>query len=234
MAVAGTARNVATTRRASDRVLMDQGTAASAEQYWESRYRDEGRVWSGRPNPLLVREVEQLPPGTALDLGCGEGGDAIWLAGRGWQVTAVDVSATALRRGADHAREAGVAAGIRWDRHDLSRSFPEGSFDLVSAQFLHSPVAADGEREDVLRRAAAAVAPGGVLLVVGHAGWPSWQEDPPFEHHFATTAEVLGALDLEPGRWKVELEEIVERDFPDPDGRPGRREDNVLRVRRLA
>jgi SAM-dependent methyltransferase len=217
---------------------MDQDTTAtdttSAEQYWEARYRDEGRVWSGRANPLLVREVAQLRPGTALDLGCGEGGDAIWLAAHGWQVTAVDVSATALRRGADHAREAGVGAGIRWERHDLSRSFPEGSFDLVSAQFLHSPVAAGGEREEILRRAAAAVAPGGTLLVVGHAGWPSWQEAPPFEHHFPTTGEVLDALGLEPGRWVVELEEVVERDFPDPDGRPGHREDNVLRVRRTA
>ena len=211
---------------------MDQDIATSAEQYWEERYRDGGRVWSGRPNPLLVREVEALPPGTALDLGCGEGGDAIWLAARGWRVTAVDVSATALRRGAEHAREAGVADLVRWERHDLSRSFPEGSFDLVSAQFLHSPVAADGEREAILRRAAAAVAPNGILLVVGHAGWPSWQEEPPFDVHFPTTGDVLDALDLEPGRWHVELEEVVERELPDPDGRPGRREDNVLRLER--
>ncbi|GAA5138895.1 class I SAM-dependent methyltransferase [Pseudonocardia adelaidensis] len=206
----------------------------SAEEFWEERYGDEERVWSGRPNPLLVREVAPLSPGSALDLGCGEGGDAIWLAARGWRVTAVDVSATALRRGADHAREAGVAEAIRWERHDLSRSFPEGAFDLVSAQFLHSPVAAEGEREAILRRAAAAVAPGGVLLVAGHAGWPSWQEVPPFEHHFPTTGEVLGALELEPRRWVVELEEVVERELPDPDGRPGHRTDNVLRVRRLA
>jgi SAM-dependent methyltransferase len=212
---------------------MDQDIATSAEQYWEERYRDEDRVWSGRPNPLLVREVA-LPPGTALDLGCGEGGDAIWLAARGWRVTAVDVSATALRRGAEHAREADVAESVHWERHDLSRSFPEGSFDLVSAQFLHSPVAADGEREAILRRAAAAVAPNGILLVVGHAGWPSWQEEPPFEVHFPTTSEVIDALDLEPGRWHVELEEVVERELPDPDGRPGRRPDNVLRLKRSA
>jgi SAM-dependent methyltransferase len=212
---------------------MDQDTVTSAEQYWEERYRDEGRVWSGQPNQLLVREAGPLPPGTALDLGCGEGGDAIWLAAQGWQVTAVDVSDTALRRGGDHARDAGVAAKISWERHDLSRSFPEGSFDLVSAQFLHSPVAADGEREAILRRAAAAVAPGGILLVAGHAGWPSWQEEPPFDYNFPTTGEVLDALNLEPGRWRVEVEEVVERELADPDGRAGRREDNILRVRRL-
>lgn len=211
---------------------MEQETAPSAEQFWEERYRDEARVWSGRPNPLLVREVEALPPGTALDLGCGEGGDAVWLAGRGWRVTAVDISDTALRRGAEHAREAGVAAAVRWERHDLSQTFPEGTFDLVSAQFLHSPVARDGEREAILRRAAAAVAPGGVLLVGGHAGWPSWQHESPFEHHFPTTGEVLAALDLEPDRWDVEREEVVERALPAPDGSPGRRTDNILRVRR--
>jgi SAM-dependent methyltransferase len=213
--------------------LMDHDTATSAEQYWEERYRDEGRVWSGRPNPLLVREAGSFPPGHALDLGCGEGGDAIWLAAQGWRVTAVDVSATALRRGAEHARDAGVAARISWERHDLSRSFPEGAFDLVSAQFLHSPVAADGEREAILRLAAAAVAPGGILLVVGHIGWPSWHEESPVHVHFPTTGEVLDALALEPRRWHVELEEVVERELSDPDGRPGRREDNVLRVRRL-
>jgi SAM-dependent methyltransferase len=213
---------------------MDQDIATAAEQYWEERYRDGGPVWSGRPNELLVREVASLPPGTVLDLGCGEGGDAVWLAGQGWQVTAVDVSATALRRGAEHARDAGVAERISWERHDLSRSFPEGSFDLVSAQFLHSPVAAEGEREEVLRRAAAAVAPGGVLLVAGHAGWPSWvREDPPFDYHFPTTGEVLDVLDLEPGRWRVQREELIEREATDPEGRPGRREDNVLRIERL-
>jgi hypothetical protein len=76
------------------------------------------------------------------------------------------------------------------------------------------------------------VAPGGLLLVVGHAGWPSWAEEPPFEFHFPTTGEVLGSLDLEPGRWQVELEEVVESELTAPDGRPGRRKDNVLRVRR--
>jgi SAM-dependent methyltransferase len=214
---------------------MDEAMAEApetAEQFWEERYGNEERVWSGRPNVLLVREVGALPPGAALDLGCGEGGDAIWLARQGWRVTAVDVSATAQRRGAAHAAEAGVADRITWERHDLSQSFPAGAYDLVSAQFLHSPVAQPGEREAILRRAAGAVAPGGLLLVVGHAGWPSWQEEPPFDHHFPTPAEVLASLDLEPGGWEVELEEVVESEHSSPDGRPGTREDNVLRVRR--
>jgi SAM-dependent methyltransferase len=205
---------------------------ASGEQFWDEFYATEGRIWSGNANPLLVQEVEELPPGTALDLGCGEGGDAIWLARNGWRVTAVDIAAAALRRGADHAREAGVADAVRWERHDLSRSFPDGEFDLVSAQFLHSPVAQKGERETILRRAASAVAPGGILLVAGHAGWPSWVTEPPHDVHFPTTGEVLAALDLEPGRWRVEREELIEREVADPEGRPGRRADNILRLRR--
>jgi SAM-dependent methyltransferase len=212
--------------------VMD-GAVTSAERYWEAHYRDADGNRVPTPNPLLVREAGALPPGTALDLGCGSGGDAIWLARKGWRVTAVDVSATALRRAAAHADTVGVAERISWARHDLSRSFPAGSFDLVSAQFLHSPVAQDGEREAILRQAAGAVAPGGRLLIAGHAGWPSWVQEPPFAYHFPTTGEVLASLDLAPDRWHVEVDELVERDVTAPDGRPGRRGDNVLYVRRV-
>ncbi|WP_433274331.1 class I SAM-dependent methyltransferase [Actinosynnema sp. CS-041913] len=203
----------------------------TAEQFWEGFYLDRDQVWSGRPNPLLVREVADLAPGTALDLGCAEGADAVWLAQRGWQVVGADVSATALGRAAARAEAAGVAERITWERHDLSQSFPSGTFDLVSAQFLHSPVEADGERDAVLRRAVGSVAPGGVLLVVGHAGWPSFMTEPPHEAHFPTTGEVLASLRLD-DRWEVELEDLVERELTAPDGQVGHRVDNVLRVRR--
>ncbi|RJL32612.1 class I SAM-dependent methyltransferase [Bailinhaonella thermotolerans] len=213
--------------------MTDASPAGSAEEFWEDFYRSEDRRWSGEANPLLVREAASLTPGTALDLGCGEGADAIWLARRGWRVTATDVSRTALRRAAAHAAEAGVGDRIEWEAHDLSRSFPGGSFDLVSAQFLHSPVAAEGEREAILRRAAAAVAPGGSLLIAGHAGWPSWMDEPPFPHHFPTIPEVLESLDLAPGGWHVDVADVVERELTGPEGQRGHREDHVLRVRRL-
>jgi SAM-dependent methyltransferase len=208
---------------------MTETTAA--QDFWEDFYQERDQVWTGKPNALLVREVAALPPGSALDVGCAEGADAIWLAERGWQVTGVDVSATALNRAAARAAEAGVTELIDFQRHDLSVSFPAGEFDLVSAQFLHSPIAPDGEREAILRRAAAAVAPGGVLLIVGHAGWPTWRHDHP-EVHLPTTAEVLEALRLEPGAWRVEVDELVTQDWPGPDGQPGSRVDNVLRIRR--
>jgi SAM-dependent methyltransferase len=210
---------------------MDDDMNTDTRDFWESFYGEREQVWSGRPNPLLVREAEPLTPGTALDLGCAEGADAIWLAERGWRVTAVDISRTALARAAAHAASAGVE-GIEWVSHDLAATFPDGQFDLVSAQFFHSPVAGDGEREKILRRAADAVAPGGNLLVAGHAGAPSWH-DADHDVQFPTTADVLDALDLDPARWRVETREVVEREMSGPDGQPGHRKDNVVRVRRL-
>ena len=196
-----------------------------AEAFWEDFYRARP-VWSGKPNALLVREVEALEPGTALDLGCAEGADAVWLAQRGWRVTGADASATALGRAAAHAAEAGVE--VDWQCHDLSRTFPAGTFDLVCAQYLHTPVEAAGERTGILRRAADAVAPGGVLLVIGHER----HERHP-EADLPTTGEVRAGLDLDPAGWQVEVEDVVERAVVDPDGRPGTRRDNVLRLRRL-
>ncbi|WP_433256611.1 methyltransferase domain-containing protein [Streptosporangium sp. CA-135522] len=226
------------TRRAVAAHRAGRGDAAthylddtSAERFWDARYSQSDRIWSGNPNAALIREATDLPPGRALDLGCGEGADAIWLARRGWHVTAVDVSQVALDRAAGHAAEADVADRIDWQRHDLGTTFPAGVFDLVSAHFLHSP--AELPREEILRTAADAVAPGGVLLVVGHAGHPSWEHDPHSDVRFPTPEEVLHSLDLPDGQWEVQLCEEHPRVQTGPDGRPGTRTDNILRVRRL-
>ncbi|MEV4346751.1 methyltransferase domain-containing protein [Actinoplanes sp. NPDC049596] len=167
----------------------------SIEAEWDARYAE--RVFSGDPNVVLVREVSALPPGRALDLGCGEGGDAIWLARQGWHVTAVDVSGVALARAAEQAGD----LTIDWQRHDLSQSFPEGTYDLVSAQFLYHR--GEFDRTAVLRRAAAAVAPGGVLLIEGH------MDDPHHPHDdlvLQTPAEIVASLELGEG-WEVLLAE---------------------------
>ncbi|MBA2946107.1 class I SAM-dependent methyltransferase [Streptomyces himalayensis] len=203
----------------------------SAEEYWDGRYAESDRMWSGKPNPVLVREAAGLQPGRALDLGCGEGADAIWLAGQGWQVTAVDISRLALERAAAHAAAEGVADRIDWQQHDLAASFPDGAFDLVSAQFLHSPV--EMPREKILRNAATAVAPGGVLLIEGHGGFPAWEHNHHPDLHFPTPDEVIDDLGLQDGQWEVLLSEEHERIQNDPDGRPTTRIDNTVKARRL-
>ncbi|MFB9464662.1 class I SAM-dependent methyltransferase [Streptomyces cinereospinus] len=201
-----------------------------AAGFWEARYRDSDRVWSGRPNALLVDEVTGLTPGTALDLGCGEGADAVWLASQGWRVTGVDISPTALERAARHAADAQVDDRTAWERHELGRTFPEGTFDLVNAQYLQSPVHLD--QQTVLRRAAAAVAEHGTLLIVMHAGWPSWQTRPPFEAVFPTLDSVPAALALPEDGWAVRTARTVRRTSVSPDGEEGFREDHVWRIRR--
>ena len=132
---------------------------------WEERYSGD-KVWSGRVNVQLAAEAPSLPPGRAMDIGCGEGGDAIWLASQGWEVTAVDFADAALARTTQHAEEAGVAERIETRRIDV-RSFDAAgeTWDLVTSHFFHLP---DGGMPDVVRRLASAVAPGGTLLVVGH------------------------------------------------------------------
>jgi SAM-dependent methyltransferase len=202
-----------------------------AAEFWEARYQDSDRIWSGRPNQLLVREASHLTPGTALDLGCGEGADAVWLASRGWQVTGIDISHTALERAAAHAAEAGVGDRTSWERHEFGATFPEGSFDLVNAQFLQSPVRLD--QETVLRQAAAAVAEGGTLLIVMHAGWPSWQSEPPFEAEFPTLEGTLAELALPEQRWTVQTMATVRKESVSPEGVVGFRDDNVWRIRRM-
>ncbi|WP_214109235.1 class I SAM-dependent methyltransferase [Acrocarpospora catenulata] len=203
----------------------------SAEQeFWDTMYARHDRVWSGKANAALVREAAELEPGHALDLGCGEGGDAIWLAQRGWQVTAADISQVALERAAAHAVSAGVADRIDWQWHDLGVSVPSGSFDLVSAHFLHSY--GDLPREAILRAAAATVAPGGVLLVVGHADFPPWHETHPGQR-LPTPDEVLKALELPDGQWEVLVNEEFQQIQKGPDGQEFSRTNNTLKVRRL-
>lgn len=202
-----------------------------AEEYWNARYNEKTRIWSGKPNLELVRETDGLTPGAALDLGSGEGGDAIWLAQQGWQVTGVDVSSVALERAAEHAEESGVAGKIDWQQHDLGKTFPEGTFDLVSAHFLHSTV--ELPREAILRTAAEAVAPGGILLIVGHLGFPDGEKHQHHpEIHFPQPAEVISDLALDDGRWEILVSQEHEREQV-IEGKQITRRDCTVKARRL-
>jgi len=199
-----------------------------ARQFWEQRYRSADRVWSGRVNARLAEAAAGLPAGRALDLGCGEGADALWLAEHGWQVLGVDVSATALQRATEAASERNLLDSIDFQCHDLNESFPEGAFDLVSAQFLQSPVRL--ERGVALRRAAERLTSGGLLLIVDHGSTPPWAGHDDFR--FPTVEEVLASLQLDTARWTRVRAEGVEREVVGPHDEFATVIDNVMVLRR--
>ncbi|MET8308468.1 bifunctional NAD(P)/FAD-dependent oxidoreductase/class I SAM-dependent methyltransferase [Micromonospora sp. NPDC005173] len=200
------------------------------EPAWEERYRSKPAVWSGRPNPQLVTEAADLAPGRALDVGSGEGADAVWLAERGWRVTAADISTTALGRAAEHADAAGVGDRIEFTHVDLRDKPPaEEAYDLVSAQFMHLP---PPQRRELFARLAAAVAPGGILLIVGHHPSDLWTSA--HRMHMPDmmyTAEDV-AVSLDPARWEVLTAEARSRAGTDPDGKEITLHDAVLVARR--
>jgi SAM-dependent methyltransferase len=212
---------------------MDTADKPRPSEFWDEFYSERLRVWSGKPNASLVREISMVAPGRALDLGCGEGADAIWLAERGWTVTAVDISAVALDRAAQHAEEAGVAQRIAWLRRDLTEWTPEGEFDLISAEFLHSPI--ELPREQILRRASEAVAPGGLLFVVGHVAFPPWSRhghDEAEQAQLPTAEELAVSLGLRADAWEVETSTSDGREVTGPEGQTAIMTDAVLKARR--
>lgn len=217
--------------------LSSPGAAPSGDGYvgdpavrqaWDSRYIDRQQLWSGSPNGALVAETAGLTPGRVLDVGCGEGADAVWLAREGWDVTALEVSGVALERAAGHARDAGVS--VRWVHAGLAEAgLPAASFDLVSAQYpalLRTPDAA------AERALLAAVAPGGVLLLVHHAGMDNRPADEsgfdPADYVWPSMVTAL--LDDD---WEVEVDEQRPRVAPDGGAGAHHTDDLVVRARRL-
>jgi SAM-dependent methyltransferase len=201
---------------------------------WDARYGEhDGAMWSGRPNGRLVAEVADLAPGRALDVGCGEGADAIWLARRGWTVTAIDISDLALRRAREAAELAGAA--VEWVCGDaLHTPFPPREFDLVSLQYPALPKAAG---EPAVRTLLDTVHPGGLLLAVYH------DLDDEHRQHMkergVDPADYVGADDLrrlfgERGElgddFSIELDAVEPRLDP-PPGTP-HIADVILRARR--
>lgn len=199
----------------------------AVEQTWDSRYAEEKQLWSGAPNGALVAEVAELTPGRVLDVGCGEGADAVWLAQAGWNVTALEVSGVALKRAAQHARDAGVS--IRWVHAELAEAaLSPRSFDLVSAQYpalLRTPDAA------AERAMLAAVAPGGVLLLVHHVGMESHEPHGGFDPTDYVWPSMIAALLTDD--WEIERHEQRPRITPASGAGAAHAEDLVLRARRL-
>ncbi|GAB3933742.1 class I SAM-dependent methyltransferase [Micromonospora vulcania] len=163
-------------------------------------------------------------------MGSGEGADAVWLAERGWRVTAVDISTTALGRAAGHADAAGVGDLIEWTHADLRETPPaQEAYDLVSAQFMHLP---PEQRRELFTRLAAAVAPGGTLLIVGHHPFDLWTSAHRLHvpDMMFTGEEVADSLD--PARWEVLSAEARPRTGHDPEGQEITLHDAVLLARR--
>jgi SAM-dependent methyltransferase len=220
----------AMTRPSNSHVSSDEQTAGPGVDgvaEWDARYAGAEQVWSGRPNTALLAEVVGLPPGRALDVGCGEGADAVWLARQGWDVTALDVSRVALERATRHARDARVE--VRWIPGALEDApVQAGAFDLVSALYPALRRTPTNEAETALT---AAVAPGGVLLVVHHADVDSERArahgfDPA---DYVSPTDVAALLD---GDWQVAFDGRRPRDTTTGAG-AHHTHDVVLRARRL-
>ncbi len=197
--------------------------------FWDEHYGSAPALWSGKPNPVLVAEATDLPPGRALDVGCGEGADTLWLAGRGWQVLGTDVSQVALDRAAAAVDAGGLSDQVMWVQHDLlTWTPPARSFDLVSAQFFHLPA---DIRPQVYGGLADAVAPGGTFLVVAHhpSDLDTTMSRPPVEELFFTADDIAEQLDDE---WDVQVSEARPRTAIDPDGKKVAITDTVLKARR--
>jgi SAM-dependent methyltransferase len=196
-----------------------------SQQFWDERYAAHDHVWSGRPNPRLVEHATELPPGLALDIGCGEGADVVWLAERGWRATGADLSVVALEKARKHAGEAGVADRTEWVHVDLLAGEPlPGPADLVSAMYVHVP---EADFDRVYAAIAGAVRPGGTLLVAGHH--PDERHTDlrnPHLSHLLFAPERLTSL-LEDG-WRIDVADARTRDVLGHDGEPRVATDTVV------
>jgi SAM-dependent methyltransferase len=198
-------------------------------EFWEERYENATGQTSGKPSLALERNAKDRPLGKALDLGCAKGDDAIWLAKQGWQVLGVDISNAALQHTAANAARNDVE--LRLEQHDLAESFPSGEFDLISANFLQTPY--EFPWEGVIRRAAAAIRSGGLLLAVTHervAPW-SWGDA---KLELPGAEERLADLGLPKDDWKRVFVGPIDREAKGPKGERFKVRDAVIALERTA
>jgi SAM-dependent methyltransferase len=206
--------------------------------YWERHWEDAADRQHDRgllPNPYLAREIGELAPGTALDAGCGEGVEAIWLAVTGWKVTAADISAAVLRRARRRAADGRRASEIEWVEADLGVWEPGRQFDLVMTHYAHPAIG----QLAFYTRIAEWVAPGGTLLIVGHlhtrgpAGASGQREAGGPPEQVQVTAESVTSL-LDPDEWTIVTADEVGRTLRSGSGRTVELHDVVVRASRRA
>lgn len=210
-----------------DLELLLRGQSAEA---WDGIYSEADRRWSGRPNEALVVEVADLTPGTALDIGCGEGADTVWLAQQGWSVTGLDISGVALER----ARAAAEAAGVQaqWIHAGLADvELPDDGYDLVSVFYPALPKEPAGVNLIALL---GAVAPGGTLLYVGHADLdPEQMRARGYDPEDYLSLEELQTALTRSSRWDVTVRDRRPRSLTEGAG-AGHTHDEILRATRSA
>lgn len=184
---------------------------ANPAAFWEEMYAGSEPVWSGRVNETLAQIVADLTPGNSLDLGCGEGGDVLWLAERGWEAAGIDLSETAIRRAQAEAADRGFtharfyAADLsQWADRPDALGGPIGPFELITASFFQSPLKL--QRARILRAALTRIAAGGHLVLVSHA--PPREDASVAPSHFVTPEEELEVLGLDPNAWRVLVSEV--------------------------
>jgi SAM-dependent methyltransferase len=206
--------------KAARRLKETPVTHAFDNDYWDQIWQGNrgASMGSSQPNPHLMHEVSDLLPGTALDAGCGGGAEAIWLAARGWHVTAADIATAALDRAAERAKAIGVAGRVRWVQADLTAWVPDTRYDLVTTHYAHSAMA----QLEFYDRIAAWVAPGGTLLIVGHLhrddGGDGHGHGGPPASASATAPAITARLD--PNLWDVVTAHESHRTVPG-SGRDG-------------
>ncbi len=197
-----------------------------AQAFWDEVHRGRDRSRHGEPHPYLREVLASLDPGRALELGCGDGATAIWLAARGWTVTAVDVSRVALDAAAGHAERAGVSSHITWQHADLRDWTTQEKFDAVTALFVHTPLEMNSPA--LLAPAAAATRKGGTLLTIGHYTLPPWAWDPDDTDGLLSASELVTALGVHEPDWRTILAEEVPRTVTGHDGHTSTVLDAVL------
>lgn len=187
-------------------------------------------MWSGNVNGTIADIASTLKVGRVLDLGCGEGADAIWFAQHNWTTTAVDISTVAIERAKKHAQDKGVLDDIDFIVCDLERSFPAGEFDLVSGAYFHSPF--DLSRKKILMRAMQSVAVDGHLLLVEHAAPPPWAGRK-HHHAFKEPEETIKSLEVDTAKWKIIHMKELARPTIAPDGSNAVIRDGLILLKRL-
>lgn len=208
---------------------MSVQTSKNPLEFWDDMYKGRTDPTTGVPSKVLAQFVQGRTPGVSLDLGCARGDDVVWLATQGWEATGVDIAPTALEHACANAFRAGVAESTRFLQHDLATDFPDGTFDLVSATFLQTPL--NFPRVAVLQRAADAVRVDGLLLITAHGRVAPWSWGDP-DAILPDGPQRFAELQLNTQDWTEIFVGSIERQANGPDGQIATVSDAVVALER--